>query len=226
MISARDGIPVLGQRFQHLRRPDHRDVRGLADPEDLFLHLGQAFEAAFDGQVAARDHHPAARRPHRRQQHLRQVLEAAPRLDLQHDGGSPIAQARADAAEATPRPAPCWRTRARRRRRAAATNARSSRSLAVSAASRRSLSGRLMPLSARSFSPRRRRLGDSNDEPGRLSTFSTTPPILPSSNQIDSPGADVVEHLRNRAADHRGRQHSARRCRRSPGDPARGRGSG
>ena len=76
VISAREGWPVLRQALEHLRRPDHRHVRGLADPQDLLLHLGQALEAAFDGEVAARDHDAAPRRLHRLEQHRGQVLEA------------------------------------------------------------------------------------------------------------------------------------------------------
>ena len=67
-----------------------------------------------------------------------------------------------------------------------ATNAKSSMSFAVIAGSRSSLSGRLMPLSARNFAPRRRACL-MRTTTRRPSTFSTTPPILPSSNQIDSP---------------------------------------
>ena len=38
--------------------PDDRDVRGFTQPEDLFLHLGEAFVASFDGEVSPGDHDP------------------------------------------------------------------------------------------------------------------------------------------------------------------------
>ena len=85
---------VLRQALEHLRRPDHRHVRGFAQPQDLLLHFGQPLEATFDGEIATRDHHAAARRLHGFQQHRRKIVEAALGLDLEHDGGLPIAQRR------------------------------------------------------------------------------------------------------------------------------------
>ncbi len=41
--------PFLGKRLQNLCRPDHGDVGGLADPEDLLLNFRQSLEAALDG---------------------------------------------------------------------------------------------------------------------------------------------------------------------------------
>jgi hypothetical protein len=57
-------------------------VGSFTDPQNLFLHFCKALEAAFDGQIPSGDHHPTARRPHGRQQHVGQVLETAPRLDF------------------------------------------------------------------------------------------------------------------------------------------------
>lgn len=84
----------LRQRFEDLRRPNHGNMGCLTEPEDFLLHLRQPFEAAFDGQIAASDHHAATGGSHGGQQHIRQILEPAPGLDLQHDGRLPIAQAR------------------------------------------------------------------------------------------------------------------------------------
>ena len=49
-----------GELFEHLGRPDHRKMGGFAQPQDLLLDLGEPLEAAFDGQVAAGDHHAEA----------------------------------------------------------------------------------------------------------------------------------------------------------------------
>ena len=50
------GHPVPGQALEHLRRPDDRGVSGLANPEDLLLHLGETLVADLEGEIAARDH--------------------------------------------------------------------------------------------------------------------------------------------------------------------------
>ena len=85
VISARDGAPVRASVVEHLRRPDHRDVRGLAEPEDLLLDLGEPLVAALHGEVAAGDHDADRRAAHRGEEQVREHLEAAPGLDLEDD---------------------------------------------------------------------------------------------------------------------------------------------
>jgi hypothetical protein len=46
----------LHQILQNLRRPDRGDVRGLADPQDFLLHLGDAREPHLDGEITTGDH--------------------------------------------------------------------------------------------------------------------------------------------------------------------------
>jgi hypothetical protein len=64
---------------------------GFTDPEDLLLHLGQPLEAAFDSEIAARDHDTTRRHPHRGEQHLRHLLKAATGFDLENDRRTPVA---------------------------------------------------------------------------------------------------------------------------------------
>ena len=59
--------PALGELLENLRRPDHRQVRGLTQPQNLFLQFGQPFVAHLDREVAARDHHADSRSAHRGQ---------------------------------------------------------------------------------------------------------------------------------------------------------------
>ena len=75
----------LRERFEDLRRPDHRHVRGLADPQDFFLDFGEALVAALDREVAARDHHSDGAAAHGREQQRGQLVEAFARFDLQND---------------------------------------------------------------------------------------------------------------------------------------------
>jgi hypothetical protein len=82
------------KRVQNLSRPDHRDVSGLADPQDLLLNFGQPFEAALDGQIAPRDHDPRTWQFHRRHQDVGQLLKPAPGLDLEDDRRRTHAQLR------------------------------------------------------------------------------------------------------------------------------------
>ncbi len=72
----------LHQVFQDLGRPDCGDVCGLADPQDLFLHLGDARESHLHGKVATRDHD--AERLARRALHddLWQIVNRARGFDL------------------------------------------------------------------------------------------------------------------------------------------------
>jgi hypothetical protein len=43
----------LRERFQDLRRPDHGQIRSLADPQDFLLNFREALVAAFDGEIAS-----------------------------------------------------------------------------------------------------------------------------------------------------------------------------
>jgi hypothetical protein len=95
------GHAGLGQRLQHLGGPDHRHVRGLAGPQDLLLHLGHALVAALHGEVAARDHHAGGRAGPSPPAASGQVLEAAPRLDLQDHAQVPAPSRAAAGAAAT-----------------------------------------------------------------------------------------------------------------------------
>jgi hypothetical protein len=63
--------------------PDHRDVGGLADPEDLLLNFRQPLEPALHRQIAAGDHRPGTGTPHGCQQHFGKILEAPLGPDLQ-----------------------------------------------------------------------------------------------------------------------------------------------
>ena len=75
----------LRERFEDLRRPDHRHVRSLADPQDFFLDFGEALVAALDREIAARDHHSDGTAAHGREQQCGQLVEALPRFDLEND---------------------------------------------------------------------------------------------------------------------------------------------
>lgn len=83
---------VLRQALEHLGRPDYRHVGGFAEPQDLLLHLGQPLEATFHGEISTSDHDATAGRLQGFQQHRRKVFKAVLGLDLEHDGGLPIAQ--------------------------------------------------------------------------------------------------------------------------------------
>src|ERR1035441_2694959 len=73
------------QLVENLRRPDRRNMARLTEPQNLLLHLGETFESALDGEVAARHHDADPLRCHRRQEHLRQSIESADRLDFQYN---------------------------------------------------------------------------------------------------------------------------------------------
>jgi hypothetical protein len=76
---------LLDQLLEHLRRPDHRDVRRLAQPHQLFLHLGQALEADLDREIAARDHHRHGLPAGGGDDDRRQCGDRARGLDLGHE---------------------------------------------------------------------------------------------------------------------------------------------
>ena len=97
VISAREGAPVLAQAVEHLRRPDHRQVRGLAEPEDLLLDLREPLVPALHGEVAAGDHDADRRAAHRGEEQVREHLEAAPGLDLENDAEVGAAEAAQEA---------------------------------------------------------------------------------------------------------------------------------
>ena len=67
--TAHGGIGDLGPRrrarlrhlLQYLRRPDHRHVRRLAQPQDLLLQFGEALVADLDRKIATGDHHAQCR---------------------------------------------------------------------------------------------------------------------------------------------------------------------
>ena len=74
-------------------------MRGLADPENFFLHFGHSLESTLDGQVASRDHHAESFPAHGGQQQGWKLVERLPRLDLQDDSdlvgvqlGQPVLQ--------------------------------------------------------------------------------------------------------------------------------------
>ncbi len=75
----------LRERFEDLRRPDHRHVRGLADPQDFFLNFGEALVAALDCEIAARDHYADSAAAHGRQQQCGQLVKALACFDLEND---------------------------------------------------------------------------------------------------------------------------------------------
>ena len=66
-----------------MRRPNDRDVGGLADPQNFFLNFGKALIAAFDGQIASRNHDSDRTRAHGRKNQLERVLERFARFNLQ-----------------------------------------------------------------------------------------------------------------------------------------------
>jgi len=77
--------PALGERGEDFGRPDDWDMGGFAQPENLFLNLGETCESDFDSQVPARDHDSAAFDLEQRDQKFRQALKPASGFDLQHD---------------------------------------------------------------------------------------------------------------------------------------------
>jgi hypothetical protein len=48
------GATRLGELIEDLRGPDDGDVRRLAEPQDLFLNLGETLIAALNGKIATR----------------------------------------------------------------------------------------------------------------------------------------------------------------------------
>ena len=60
-------------------------MRGLAEPENFFLHLRQPREADLHGEIAARDHHRGRVTSRAGDDELRQVPHRQRRLDLQDD---------------------------------------------------------------------------------------------------------------------------------------------
>ena len=81
----------LGERFEHLCGPDHRYVCGFAQPQDLFLHFGQPFEADLDCQIAARHHDSDGMMAQGRQQGERELVESLAAFDLEDDSQSSLA---------------------------------------------------------------------------------------------------------------------------------------
>ncbi len=57
----------------------------LADPQNLLLNFRHSIEAAFDREVAARDHHAHRMLPDRRKEEIWQALECLPGLNLEDD---------------------------------------------------------------------------------------------------------------------------------------------
>ena len=82
--------PLPDQVLEHLRRPDHRDMGGLAQPQHLLLHFRHPLEAHFDGEIAAGDHHREGLFTGGLDKDFRQVAHRSRRFDL------------ADEAEAAP----------------------------------------------------------------------------------------------------------------------------
>ena len=76
---------LLRQTLEDLRRPDHRDVRGLAEPEDLLLDLGQPLVSDLDEEIPSGDHDPGPVQAQGREEELGKVLERGPRLNLEDD---------------------------------------------------------------------------------------------------------------------------------------------
>ena len=71
-------------------------MRRVAKPENFLLHFGRTPEAKFHRQIAARDHHGERTAARSFDDQLRQVLDAKPRLDLQHDRQQRTVRASAD----------------------------------------------------------------------------------------------------------------------------------
>ena len=71
-------------------------MRRVAKPENFLLHFGHTPEAKFHRQIAARDHHGERTAARSFDDQLRQVLDAKPRLDLQHDRQQWTVRASAD----------------------------------------------------------------------------------------------------------------------------------
>src|SRR5690606_28142152 len=79
------GLSLLRQILKHLSCPDDGHMRGLAEPEYLLLHFSQALPTTFHREIASSNHHTYRIASKRRKQDVRQLFEAAFRLDLQHD---------------------------------------------------------------------------------------------------------------------------------------------
>jgi hypothetical protein len=89
------GVAALAhERVEYVRRPDHGYVRGLAQPEDLLLHLREAAEADLDAEVAAGDHHGERLRAGALDDDLGQPAHREVGLDLGRDRGRPRRAAR------------------------------------------------------------------------------------------------------------------------------------
>jgi hypothetical protein len=79
------GQSGLGEALQYLGGPDGRKMGGLAQPENLFLHLGEPLEADLHRQVAARDHYTDGRSSEGREEKAGKLLEGVSRFDLDED---------------------------------------------------------------------------------------------------------------------------------------------
>src|SRR5262249_35633619 len=78
---------ALGQRLEHLRRPDNRHMSRLADPEYILLNLRHPLETNLDSEVAPGHHHSRYRPAHCRKQNPRKGVNCEAVLDLQDDPG-------------------------------------------------------------------------------------------------------------------------------------------
>ena len=85
------GDAGLGERFEHLRGPDHRNVRGFAEPQDLFLDFGETLEADFDGKVATRHHDSHRMMAQGRDHDERELIESLAAFDLEDDSQPALA---------------------------------------------------------------------------------------------------------------------------------------
>ena len=167
VISARDGTPGLRQRLEDLRRPDHRHVRRLARARGSppAPRPGARSRTPPPGRRARSSRRPPGW-PSRRSRISGRCSKPARVSILSTTRGRGAPRPRRRSCSGSTSSARCTNDRPTRSA-CRATNARSSRSLSVSAGRSSRVSGRLMPLSARERLAAVARVGDLDLEPRR-----------------------------------------------------------
>ena len=82
------GQTSLNQGLEHLRRPDHRHMSRLADPENLLLDLRHSLEPNLHSEIASGHHHCGYWPAHYPKQNPRKSFHGGTVLDFEDDPGS------------------------------------------------------------------------------------------------------------------------------------------
>lgn len=178
------------------------------NPQDLLLHLSQALETHLDRKIAPSDHHATRRPLHRVQEHVRQVLEPSSRFDLEHDARP----ARAQALEVLQQQFYVARAIDERQLdhiRVLGDEFEILEVLDGQALEAKLTIGEVDPLVSSKLHTAVATMSDPNPDPAGLHVLDhATDLAVVELNRFSH--ADIVEHLRNRAADPRRRKHATR----------------